>query len=78
MDISVSLHLILLLLLSGKRPVYFRKPGILLLTDPADITALFHMTPYAWKTPKSGVQRLAGLDRLDTQAGFDIHCYQKI
>ena len=48
------------------------------LTDPADITALFHMTPYAWKTPKSGVQRLAGLDRLDTQAGFDIHCYQKI
>ena len=39
--------------------------------------ALFRMTPYAWKTPRDGVRRLAGLDRLDTQAGFHIHCYQR-
>jgi 23S rRNA (guanine745-N1)-methyltransferase len=38
--------------------------------------ALFAMTPYAWKTPKEGVDRLAGLDRLDTEIGFDIHVYK--
>ena len=77
MDISVSLHLILLLL-SGKRPVYFRKPGILLLTDPADITALFHMTPYAWKTPREGAARLEALDALEVSACFRIHAFRRL
>ena len=44
---------------------------------PQDIMALFHMTPYAWKTPRDGVERLSSLPRLDTQAGFDIHLYQR-
>ena len=35
-----------------------------------DIMALFGMTPYAWKTPKAGVARLAALEQLDTQIGF--------
>ena len=44
----------------------------------ADIMALFGMTPYAWKTPREGVARLEGLDRLSCQIGFDLHLYQKI
>lgn len=43
----------------------------------ADIMALFGMTPYAWKTPKEGVERLSRLETLETQVGFDIHCYQR-
>ena len=42
-----------------------------------DIMALFGMTPYAWKTPKEGVDRLRTLTCLDTQVGFDIHVYQR-
>lgn len=41
------------------------------------IMALFGMTPYAWKTPKRGVERLRALDTLETQIGFDFHVYQK-
>jgi len=44
----------------------------------ADIMALFGMTPYAWKTPKEGVEKLSLLDTLDTQIGFDIHHYKRI
>lgn len=43
-----------------------------------DIMALFGMTPYAWKTPKAGVERLSALETLDTQIGFDIHVYRKL
>ena len=43
----------------------------------ADIMALFHMTPYAWKTPKEGAARLEALGRLDCQIGFDLHLYQR-
>lgn len=43
-----------------------------------DIMALFGMTPYAWKTPKAGVERLSALEELDTQIGFDIHVYRKL
>ena len=42
-----------------------------------DIMALFGMTPYAWKTPKAGIDRLSQLSCLDTQIGFDIHIYKK-
>lgn len=44
---------------------------------PGDIMALFHMTPYAWKTPKEGVARLEELDRLSCQIGFDLHLYER-
>lgn len=47
------------------------------LSSNQDIMALFGMTPYAWKTPKEGVERLSALDHLDCQAGFDIHIYRK-
>lgn len=42
-----------------------------------DIMALFAMTPYAWKTPREGVERLSRLARLDTEIGFDLHIYQR-
>ena len=45
--------------------------------DSTDWMALFHMTPYAWKTPKEGVQRLEGLSHLETEIGFDIHVYRR-
>ncbi len=45
--------------------------------DSADWMALFHMTPYAWKTPKEGIARLEGLEHLETEIGFDIHVYRK-
>ena len=42
-----------------------------------DIMALFSMTPYAWKTPKAGVERLKALTQLKTEIGFDIHVYRR-
>ena len=52
--------------------------GRIALEDGADIMALFGMTPYAWKTPKAGVERLKELTRLETEIGFDIHWYRKL
>lgn len=48
------------------------------LDSSQDIMALFGMTPYAWKTPKDGVERLSALEALDTQIGFDIHVYGRL
>ncbi len=42
-----------------------------------DICALFQMTPYYWKTPKTGSQRLSRLTQLTTEIAFDIHVYEK-
>ena len=42
-----------------------------------DLHALFQMTPYYWKTPKAGAERLAALDRLTTRISFRIHIFQK-
>lgn len=47
------------------------------LENTGDIMALFGMTPYAWKTPREGVARLEGLDRLCCQIGFDLHLYER-
>ena len=44
---------------------------------PADIQALYHMTPYCWKTPKEGAERLAQLEKLDCRIAFRIHIFQK-
>ena len=47
------------------------------LDSPADIQALFGMTPYCWKTPKSGVYKLCKLDTLDCRIAFDVHVFQR-
>ena len=38
---------------------------------------LFAMTPYAWKTPKEGVERLRALERLEVTAAFRIHVFRR-
>ncbi len=48
------------------------------LTAPEDIQALFHMTPYTWKTPKMGQERLAAVDTLSVTAQFRVHVFQRI
>ena len=56
------------------------RDGVLLdavLASQADIHALFQMTPYYWKTPKEGAERLAALDTLTTRIAFRIHVFRK-
>lgn len=47
------------------------------LYDAESIQALFHMTPYTWKTPKHGAQRLIQLQELAVTAQFRIHEYRR-
>ncbi|MBU5628125.1 methyltransferase domain-containing protein [Oscillibacter sp. MSJ-2] len=47
------------------------------LTCQRDIHNLFQMTPYYWKTPKSGAERLLAIDALTTRAGFRIHVFRR-
>ena len=42
-----------------------------------DLRDLFQMTPYFWKTPKSGAERLSALEELDVTADFQVHVFQK-
>lgn len=42
------------------------------------IENLFSMTPYYWKTPRSGAKRLEGLERLCTETGFDLLIYSAV
>lgn len=44
----------------------------------ADLQALFHMTPYYWRTPKQGRKRLEQLNELAIEAQFLIQIYQKL
>ena len=52
--------------------------GTITLPCQADIHALFQMTPYYWKTPKTGAKRLADLESLTTRISFRIHIFQKL
>ena len=47
------------------------------LTDNEQIRALFHMTPYTWKTPKDAKQRLDAVQRLSLTAQFRIHVFTR-
>jgi 23S rRNA (guanine745-N1)-methyltransferase len=47
------------------------------LESQEDIHALFQMTPYYWKTPRAGAERLAALSVLDTTIAFDIHVFRR-
>ena len=42
------------------------------------IQALFGMTPYAWKTPRAGVERLKALEQLTVTADFRVHVFRKV
>lgn len=52
--------------------------GVLVLDDPLDMQNLFQMTPYYWKTPKAGAERLAALSHLRVRTAFRIHVFQKL
>ena len=54
-----------------------RVEGVMPLRSREEIHALFQMTPYYWKTPKSGVEKLCKLERLDCRFAFDIHVFRK-
>lgn len=41
------------------------------------ISDLFQMTPYYWKTPKAGGERLKQLDALDLTISFHLHVFRK-
>lgn len=47
------------------------------LPDSQSVRDLFGMTPYLWKTPKSGLERLNALEELETQISFDIHLFRR-
>ncbi len=48
------------------------------LPDSQAIQDLFRMTPYYWKTPRSGAQRLAKRETLTVTAQFRIHILDRI
>ncbi|MCD8144699.1 MAG: methyltransferase domain-containing protein [Oscillospiraceae bacterium] len=54
-----------------------RVRGQITLDSPQAIRDIFQMTPYYWKTPKAGAERLAQLDRLETEIAFDIHVFRR-
>ena len=51
--------------------------GRILLERWEDLRNLFHMTPYFWKTPRDGAERLAALDRLEVRISFRVHVFEK-
>ena len=54
-----------------------RVEDVAVLPCQEDIHNLFAMTPYYWKTPKEGAERLARLDTLTTQISFCIHVFRR-
>lgn len=47
------------------------------LPNQEPIADLFQMTPYVWRTPKEGVDRLHALESLDLTISFRIHVFRK-
>lgn len=52
--------------------------SVINLPDQADIQNLFRMTPYYWKTPRSGGERLAALESLEVTVSFRIHVFRRL
>ena len=44
--------------------------------DAPALQDLFRMTPYCWKTPKAGVERMNTLEGLSVTASFRIHAFR--
>ena len=45
--------------------------------DAPALGDLFRMTPYYWKTPKAGAERLAALEGLSVTASFRVHVFHR-
>lgn len=54
-----------------------RSPERAITLEGAAIMDLFRMTPYAWKTPRAGIERLTALKTLTVQAQFRVHAFRK-
>lgn len=52
--------------------------GTIALERREDIQNLFRMTPYFWKTPRAGAERLEALDRLELRTSFRVHVFEKL
>lgn len=52
--------------------------GAIAIENREDLRNLFRMTPYAWKTPRAGAERLAALERLEVEISFRIHVFEKL
>ena len=64
--------------LEGFSPLeVIRVSGEMRLESKEDIAHLFMMTPYYWKSPKEGCQRLESLHTLSTPIQFEIHLLKK-
>lgn len=57
----------------GVLPVDVRLP----IRESGTLMDLFSMTPYRWKTPREGIERLSQCSCLDVTASFRIHIFQK-
>ena len=44
--------------------------------DAPALQDLFRMTPYCWKTPKAGIERMNGLTGLNVTASFRVHVFR--
>ena len=65
--------------LSGFELISREKIAYPLTLDSQDrIHALFMMTPYAYRSPREGRERLAKLDRLTTEIEFYLFTYRKV
>ena len=51
--------------------------GAVTLESREDIQNLFRMTPYFWKTPRAGAERLAALEKLDVRISFRVHVFER-
>lgn len=51
--------------------------GSITLAGQTDIHSLFQMTPYYWKTPREGAERLAALETLTVRFAFRIHVFRR-
>lgn len=59
--------------LTGVEPVETR----FTLRSAQDVQALFHMTPYAWKTPRDGAARLNEIHELSVTAQFRVFAFRR-
>ena len=51
--------------------------ALMAIGDSQPLMDLFGMTPYAWKTPRAGVERLAALSGLDVTMDFRVHVFRR-
>lgn len=61
----------------GLRPVGEQEAAGKITVPHDQLEALFAMTPYYWKTPRGGAERLAALEQLTTEISFRFLVFEK-